>query len=181
MPLRKAVSMKCSEEHVDYQVVSGKLKPSTFEECLNQYSRMIKATMKKLHIYKNFDEYYQIGQIALWKAYQQYQTEKGSFSSYAYVTVRGYLLNELSIAIKYDERNVVVEQNHEDVIYCDEAFSLDNFISFLDGISPLQKQILIRRFYYNHEFPQIAYCLNMKESSVRSSYRYALKRLRDSK
>jgi DNA-directed RNA polymerase len=181
MPLRKAVSMKCSEEYVDYQNFPGKLKPSTFEECLNQYSRMIKATMKKLHIYKNFDEYYQIGQIALWTAYQQYQSEKGSFSSYAFVTVRGYLLNELSKAIKYDERNVFVDQSIEDVIYFDEAFSLVNFMSFLDGISPLQKQILVKRFYYKHEFPQIAKNLNMKESSIRSSYRYALKRLRKSK
>ncbi|MGG2025510.1 sigma-70 family RNA polymerase sigma factor [Gottfriedia sp. S16(2024)] len=173
--------MKSSEEHINYEVFSGKLRPSTFEECLNQYSRMIKATMKKLHIYKNLDEYYQIGQIALWKAYQHYQSDKGSFSNYAFVTVRGYLLNELTKAIKYDERNVVVEQNHGDVIYCDETFSLDHFISFLDGISPLQKQILIRRFYYDHEFPQIAYNLNMNESSVRSSYRYALKRLREPK
>jgi RNA polymerase sigma factor (sigma-70 family) len=181
MPFRKAVSMNCSEEQVDVQVISGKLKPNTFEECLNQYSRMIKATMKKLHIYKNFDEYYQIGQIALWKAYQQYQTAKGSFSSYAYITVRGYLLNELSKAIKYDERNVFSEQGIEDLIYFDEVFSLVNFMSFLNGISPIQKQILIERFYYNHEFPQIAKNLNMKESSVRSSYRYALKRLRESK
>ncbi|WP_180232877.1 sigma-70 family RNA polymerase sigma factor [Bacillus sp. AFS055030] len=172
--------MKRSEEQVDYQVISGKLKPSTFEECLNQYSRMIKATMKKLHIYKNFDEYYQIGQIALWRAYQQYQTEKGSFSSYAFITVRGYLLNELSKAIKYDEQ-IVASDHGEDLIYFDESFSLVNFTSLLDGISPLQKQILIKRFYYNHEFPQIAKSLNMKESSVRSSYRYALKRLRNSK
>ncbi|WP_088012467.1 sigma-70 family RNA polymerase sigma factor [Gottfriedia acidiceleris] len=173
--------MKRSEEHVDDQVFSGKLKPNTFEECLNQYSRMIKAIMKKLHLYKNFDEYYQIGQIALWTAYQQYQSEKGSFSTYAFFTVRGYLLNELSKASKYDERNIVLEHSIEDVIYCEEAFSLVNFISLLDGISPLQKQILIKRFYYNHEFPQIAKYLNMKESSVRSSYRYALKRLRESK
>ncbi|MEE6451407.1 sigma-70 family RNA polymerase sigma factor [Gottfriedia acidiceleris] len=172
--------MKCSNEHGDYQVISGNLRPSTFEECLNQYSRMIKATMKKLHLYKNFDEYYQIGQIALWKAYQQYQTEKGSFSSYAYLTVRGYLLNELSKAIKYDERNVFSEKGIEEVVYFDEVFTLVNFMSFLDGISPLQKQILIKRFYFNLEFAQIAKNLNMKESSVRSSYRYALKRLRDS-
>ncbi|PGS52640.1 sigma-70 family RNA polymerase sigma factor [Bacillus sp. AFS041924] len=173
--------MNRSEEHVNFQTFSGKTKPNTFEECLNQYSRMIKNLMKKLHIYKDFDEYYQIGQIALWMAYQQYRSEKGNFSSYAFFTVRGYLLNELSKAIKYDEHNVVVEQNIKDVIYCDESFQIEDFVSLLEGISPLQKRILIRRFYYNHEFYQIANCLKMYESSVRSSYRYALKRLRESK
>ncbi|MFB7138198.1 sigma-70 family RNA polymerase sigma factor [Gottfriedia sp. NPDC056225] len=173
--------MKNCDAHLGYQPFSGKVKPSTFEECLSQYSRMIKTIIKKLHIYKNFDEYYQIGQIALWTAYQHYESEKGSFSSYAFFTVRGYLLNELSKAVKYDERNVVVDQCIEDATYYDDAFLLEDFMSLLDGLSLLQKQILVRRFYFNQEFIQIADKLNMNESSVRSSYRYALKKLRRSK
>ena len=165
------------EEHIH----SGKIKPETFEDCLNQYAPMIKSIMKKLQIFKHYDEYYQIGQIALWIAYQHYESEKGSFSNYAFLTVRGHLLNEIAKTIKYDKRNVFVDRQIEEKEYSDEAFLLEDFTNLLVDISPLQKQILIERFYFNREFFQIAQRLNMKETSVRSSYRYALKRLREKK
>lgn len=171
----------CNGEHVKYEFFSGKTKPDTFEDCVNQYARMIKTIMKKLQIYKNYEEFYQVGQIALWMAYQHYESEKGSFSNYAFLTVRGHLLNELSKTVKYDERNVLFDQQLEEAVYCDEVFLLEDFMILLKGISPLQKQILVERFYYHREFSQIAKKLKMNESSVRSSYRYALKRLRELK
>jgi RNA polymerase sigma factor (sigma-70 family) len=162
-----------------HKAFSGVLKPATFNDCLNQYTPLIKSIIKKLRIYKDYDEYYQIGQIALWHAYENYEINKGSFSNYAYLNINGYLLNALSKESKYDDRNVVVGEHKEEKTVTNEALLYEEFISNLEGISPLQMQILIDRFYYNREFSQIAAKLNMPESSVRSSYRYALKRLRE--
>ncbi|WP_088041591.1 sigma-70 family RNA polymerase sigma factor [Bacillus sp. EAC] len=160
-------------------IFSGEIKPATFEDCLKQYERMIKSIMKKLGIFKMHEEYYQIGQIALWVAYEKHQSEKGSFSNYAFLTVRGHLLNELSKESKYEDRFVVVDQQKEEKYYTDEACLFEDFISHLDGISPIQQKILIERFYLNKSFSEIATKFNMQEPSIRSSYRYALKRLRN--
>lgn len=71
------------------------MKPVTFTETVVLYEKMIKNQMKKLCIYREYEEYYQCGLIALWRAYEKYEAEKGSFSAYALVTVRGYLLERL--------------------------------------------------------------------------------------
>lgn len=163
------------------QYFSGEEKPATFEDCLGQYDRMIKNIMKKLHIFKQFEDYYQIGRIALWSAYNSYNSDKGSFSNYAFITVRGNILNQITKERKYEERFVVVEEHSEDPVFEEEAFVLEQFISYLEGISIQQKKILVDRFYYNKKFSEIACELKMEENSVRSSYRYALKRLRDKK
>ncbi|WP_027408355.1 sigma-70 family RNA polymerase sigma factor [Anoxybacteroides tepidamans] len=55
-----------------------------FERLEETYRPMIVSIMKKLHVTKEWDEYYQIGLIALWEASKQFQEEKGSFSSFAY-------------------------------------------------------------------------------------------------
>ena len=155
-------------------------KPETFEMCLSQYEPMIKSLIKKIRVYKQFEDYYQIGQIALWQAYEKYDEEKGSFTTFAYVTVRGKMLNQLSKERLYEERFVPVDVYDEQPYIQDQeaAFSFEQFVFLLEGISPLQQQILIDRFYYNMSFQEIAAKTGMPENSTRSSYRYALKRLR---
>ncbi|GAA3319217.1 hypothetical protein GCM10020331_025210 [Ectobacillus funiculus] len=62
------------------------MKPSTFEEAAQLYERMIRKQLKKrLCIYRNHDEFYQCGLIALWKAYEQFDERKGAFSTYAFL------------------------------------------------------------------------------------------------
>lgn len=163
------------------QTKSGRIKPKTFEDCLIQYTPMIKSLIKTLRIYKNYEDYYQVGLVALWQAYEHFIEEKGSFSNHAYTTVRGHLLNEMTKENKYEQRFVVVDSYKEEVHYQDEAFLFDQFMSHLDGISSLQKQILVDRFYLSKSFSEIAIRCNMPEASVRSSYLYALKRLRKQK
>jgi RNA polymerase sigma factor (sigma-70 family) len=55
-----------------------------FDELVAAYRPMIMSIIKKLHITKELDEYYQIGLIALWEASEQFQAEKGNFPSFAY-------------------------------------------------------------------------------------------------
>ncbi|GGI16612.1 sigma-70 family RNA polymerase sigma factor [Gottfriedia solisilvae] len=163
------------------QTNSGRMKPKSFEDCLIQYTPMVKSLIKTLRIYKNYEDYYQVGLVALWHAFEHFKEEKGSFSNHAYTTVRGHLLNEMTKESKYDQRFVVVDSYKEEVHYHDEAFLFEQFMSHLEGVSSLQKQILIDRFYLSKSFSEIAIRCNMPEASVRSSYLYALKRLRKQK
>ncbi|MFC3884681.1 sigma-70 family RNA polymerase sigma factor [Bacillus songklensis] len=80
-------------------------KPATFEEALVQYTPMVHHLLKKLRIYKDFEDYIQLAFIALWEAYEKFDPEKGAFSAYAYMTMKGHLLMALKKQIKYAEHN----------------------------------------------------------------------------
>lgn len=75
----------------------------SFEEVLKKYKPLIKAEMKKLGIYKNFDDFYQIGAIALWNAYENYDPDKGNFSAYAKAVIRGKMQHHLRKEAGYDK------------------------------------------------------------------------------
>lgn len=66
-----------------------------FEEVAMQYAPMVSAVIRKLHIYRDFDTYRQVGNIALWQAWQRFDDEKGNFTPFAYRSIRGAMLDEL--------------------------------------------------------------------------------------
>lgn len=75
----------------------------SFEQVAEQYTPMIYNIIHSLNIYKNTDEYYQIGQIGLWEAYERFDPEKGQFLNYAYAYVKGKILTELKKSKNYED------------------------------------------------------------------------------
>jgi RNA polymerase sigma factor (sigma-70 family) len=67
----------------------------SFEQLESTYRPMIISIIKKLHLTREFDEYYQIGLIALWEASRQFQPEKGTFSSFVYKKVYWNIVSHL--------------------------------------------------------------------------------------
>ncbi|GAE31329.1 sigma factor [Halalkalibacter hemicellulosilyticus] len=78
----------------------------TFAEVAKQYEPLIRGQIKKLNIYRNREEFYQVGLIGLWRAYEQYDQEKGSFSTIALFKVRGCLLDFLRKEARYSEQHI---------------------------------------------------------------------------
>lgn len=66
-----------------------------FEEVAVQYAPMISALIRKLHIYRDYDTFRQIGNIALWQAWQRFEDSKGNFTPFAYRSIQGAMLDEL--------------------------------------------------------------------------------------
>jgi len=87
------------------------MQKSSFDQIASSFHPLIVSMIKKFHIYKDYDEYYQIALIGLWRAYQKFDENKGSFSAYAYTTVRGTILSHLKGTILYEERETPAEQN----------------------------------------------------------------------
>lgn len=50
-----------------------------YEQVLEQYRPMISAIIRDFNIYKDFEDYEQIAMLALWKATQIYDEERGAF------------------------------------------------------------------------------------------------------
>ena len=75
-----------------------------FEEVAVQYAPMISALIRKLHIYRDYDTFRQIGNIALWQAWQRFEDSKGNFTPFAYRSIQGAMLDELKRETKRNER-----------------------------------------------------------------------------
>jgi RNA polymerase sigma factor (sigma-70 family) len=79
----------------------------SFEAVAKKFEPMIHRIIQSLHIYKDKDEYFQIGLIGLWEAYERFDPSKGKFFSYAYSFVWGRILEELKKSKRHDDRNVL--------------------------------------------------------------------------
>lgn len=155
------------------------MKPSTFEEAAQLYERMIRKQLKRLCIYRNHEEFYQCGLIALWKAYEQFDEQKGAFSTYAFYTVRGYLLGKLHKERRVEERQVVLEPELAETISAEELGSDSDFFQYLAPLNGRQRLIVEERLYHGKKLTAIAQEHGMTYDQVRSFYRRALKKIKE--
>ncbi|MDM5190826.1 sigma-70 family RNA polymerase sigma factor [Bacillus sp. DX4.1] len=152
------------------------MKPITFTETVVLYEKMIKNQMKKLCIYREYEEYYQCGLIALWRAYEKYEAEKGSFSAYALVTVRGYLLERLKKERRFQDRHTCVEQEIlQNVCGEEESSDIQEYMSLLDE---KEKHVIRERFYVGKKMHEIADDMEMTYHQARWVYRQAMEKIR---
>jgi DNA-directed RNA polymerase len=75
-----------------------------FEKLHEQFEPMIYHMMKKLKIYRDEKEFYQIGCIALWEASLRFNEEKGKFKSYVYSYIIGRMKEVLTKERKKQEK-----------------------------------------------------------------------------
>lgn len=80
-----------------------------FDEALVQYSPMISAIIRKLHIYRDYDAFRQVGRIALWQACQRFDESKGNFTPFAFRSIHGAMLDELKKESRFSSRFAVTE------------------------------------------------------------------------
>lgn len=83
------------------------------EQIIFDNETLIKKVIYKLKIYRDLDEYMQVGRIALWQALQKFDDTKGDFTMFAYMTVKYAIIRALSKASHVSEHELAVE---EDVI-----------------------------------------------------------------
>ena len=112
-----------------------------FEELHNQFKSIIYHIMIRLAIYKNEQEFYQIGCIALWEASLHFNEEKGEFKSYAY----SYIMGKMKTTLTNERIQQEKDRRLEEVPAQEEA-SGDDFTNLLsnsviNSISSKSKQM----------------------------------------
>ncbi|WP_336047098.1 sigma-70 family RNA polymerase sigma factor [Solibacillus ferritrahens] len=80
------------------------------EQIILDHEELIKKAIFKLKIYRDFEEYMQVGRIALWKAAKSFDKTKGEFAMFAYMTVKYAITRELSRSIDVSESEISVEE-----------------------------------------------------------------------
>ncbi|WP_343070849.1 sigma-70 family RNA polymerase sigma factor [Bacillus sp. REN10] len=152
-----------------------------FENIYHQFSPMIRHIMRSLHIYKDEDEFQQIGRIALWEAYEKYEPQKGAFSTIAYSYIKGRMMDALKKAKQLEEQVVYTDQLlWQDVPdqQKDQSLELEMLLTYTLSLSDREKVWLIRTFYENMTIAEIATCENVSPSAVKKWRKQALAKLK---
>lgn len=87
-----------------------------FEDLAKQYTPMVHRIIRSLHIYKNVDEFYQLGLIALWEAQENFKAEKGNFFNYAYTFIKGRILTEMTRINRSEEKSVYPKEEYWETV-----------------------------------------------------------------
>lgn len=102
-----------------------------FDDLVKQYEPMIYKIIRSLHIYKNKEEYFQLGLVGLWEAMKRFNPKKGDFTNYAYTYIKGLFLSEMTKVTRHEERCV---------------YPKDEFWEAMEDIhpeQPLEKKLLL--------------------------------------
>ncbi|MCM3756141.1 sigma-70 family RNA polymerase sigma factor [Sporosarcina aquimarina] len=83
----------------------------SYEEVLEQYTPMLSAVIRKLHIYRDFEHFRQAGRVALWQAWLRFDETKGDFAPYAYRSIYGAMLDELKREARFSTNHVPAEDD----------------------------------------------------------------------
>ncbi len=153
----------------------------SFEQLTIQYEPMIHQIINTLHIYKNKDEFYQHGLIALWEASTRFNPAKGHFAAYAYKYIKGTLLRELSKSAKESERLIspkeefwknAVDRNKEN------PYKEQRLLAHCHALTPNQRKWFLLTLQEDLSIKEIAEVEQVSLSAVKAWRKGAREKLR---
>jgi RNA polymerase sigma factor (sigma-70 family) len=141
-----------------------------FNEVLAQYELMIHKIINTLHIYNDKDEFYQIGMTALWEAWEKYDEEKGSFTGFAYSTIRGRMLDELKREAKRTDSFAYPEEEFWEMVPDESPASfleIETLLTYFEPLTENQKKWVLYTFIGMMKISEIAEREQVSVSAVK--------------
>ncbi|MBS4204840.1 sigma-70 family RNA polymerase sigma factor [Lederbergia citrea] len=154
----------------------------SFEDLVEQYTPMIHHMIRSLHIYKNVEEFYQTGVIALWEAQGRYNPDKGKFSTLAYSYIKGRMMTELTRQKKVEENNVYPEETFWEATVDhggEEPLQLSILLSYCANLTDKQKQWVVYTFYHDMTIQEIADAEKVSLTAVKKWRTGAMGKIRE--
>lgn len=124
-----------------------------------------------------------MGLIGLWEAYERYNPEKGKFTSFAIMYVRGKMMTLLLNKRQYADRYTLFEDDVMKQFRDDHGcnpLELELLLSYMNGLTEGQKIWMKETFYMQKIVKEIADDNGVSVERVKSWRRGALKKLRQS-
>ena len=151
---------------------------SDFEQLATHYSKMIHSIIHTLHIYKNQDEYYQIGLLALWDASKNFDDQKGTFSTYAYSYIKGRMLSLLRSEKKREDHTLYPSEDYWNQLECESSMlEKENILSYFRHLTDKQEKWVLSYFYLGLSNKEIALRENVSLSAVKSWKQTAMEKV----
>ncbi|MGP7818125.1 sigma-70 family RNA polymerase sigma factor [Niallia sp. 01092] len=153
---------------------------ASFESLVEQYTPMIHHMIKNLSIYKNKEEFVQLGLISIWEASHTFQPEKGKYSSYLYRHMWGRFVDELKKRTKEQERYVHPEEEFWSVIESPSLYTEDEYMirQLCKPLTDCQTKWVIYTIIHQMTIKEIAEKENVSPSAVKWWKKGAVEKLR---
>ncbi|WP_281275625.1 sigma-70 family RNA polymerase sigma factor [Bacillus yapensis] len=145
-----------------------------------KYEAMIWKIIHSLHIYKNQQEFYQTGLIALWEAHNGFDKNKGNFTSYAFAFIRGKIMTELTSRKKLEDRTIFPEEEFWYHIEDDSVNPLlegETILSYCGRLTEHQKKWVLYTALADLSIKEIAEIEQVSVSAVKAWKRGARKKI----
>lgn len=152
-----------------------------FEDVLEQFEPMISACIRRLSIYKNHEVYRQAGRIALWKAWEKFEEDKGDFAPYAYRSIYGGLLDELKKEKRQEEHADLVEDEKLAVLL-EKSFELrignEDLEMAVESLQTQERELLMWIFVEGISLHQAATRVGITIAGIKKRRERVLAKLR---
>jgi len=150
-----------------------------FEKLAGEFSTLIHSIIHSLHIYKNKDEFYQIGLLALWDASKSFDQKKGvQFSTYAYHYIRGRMLTFLRSEKKREERMIFPKEEYWGYLECEmRVLEKENLLNHFHNLTKSQEKWVVSHFYYGLNDREISEREKVSLSAVKQWKKLAMGKL----
>ena len=153
----------------------------TFEEVVQQYKPYIYHFIRRYGIRDWEGDFFQVGMIGLWQAWKNWDEDRASFSSYAYLCVRREILRLLD----YNSKKIAQQQaflenvKHEDFVRKDDYALENEWLYVVRDILTEKQWIWVNEFLLNgYSVREIATKYEVSENAVKGWGREARKKLK---
>ncbi|PIC62936.1 RNA polymerase subunit sigma-70 [Sporosarcina sp. P13] len=153
----------------------------SFEEVLAQYEPMISAVIRKLNIYRDFEQFRQAGRVALWQAWTRFDNGKGNFTPFAYRSIYGALLDELKRENRFSEAHTSVETDTVELLVghtLGDDEDVHGLHAALITLSLEQRQLLIMLYVDNVSQTECAKFFGITVAGIKKRRERILKKLK---
>jgi RNA polymerase sigma factor (sigma-70 family) len=153
----------------------------SFEQLARQYEPMIHKLMSSVNIYKNKEEFYQIGLIGLWEASQRFNPEKGDFTNYAYKYIKGKFLTEMTKSNKHENRSIYPKEEFWEFIedpFTEQPFEKNLLLSYCEPLTENQTKWVLYTFLDGLSVREIAEKEKVSISAVKAWRKGAKEKLK---
>jgi len=155
----------------------------SFEDVLNQYEPMISASLRKLNIYRDHEQFRQAGRIALWQAWNRFEESKGNFPPFAYKSIRGGMIDELKKENHFEKNVMQMEDEslqiiHEIVAPVTAEWN-DYLVNALDALTVVERQLVQRLFFEGYTLLECAEQYGITVAGVKKRRERMLAKLRN--
>ncbi|TWT07178.1 sigma-70 family RNA polymerase sigma factor [Planococcus sp. CPCC 101016] len=149
-----------------------------FEEVAAQYAPMISAIIRKLHIYRDYDTFRQVGNIALWQAWQRFEDVKGNFTPFAYRSIQGAMLDELKRETKRNDQITLSKTTIVEEVKEEPAESLPEWLE-VNKLTDQEKWLLEALYVKGCSLIELAVAENISLAGMKKRRERLLKKLKD--
>ncbi|WP_100333139.1 sigma-70 family RNA polymerase sigma factor [Bacillus alkalisoli] len=159
------------------------IKDREFSMIVEQYGLVIYKIIQTLHVREeDIEEMYQEGLVALWYAWKGYEESKATFSTYAYWTVRGMLINLIKKDRRFYDTHCSWKPGLEEVIpdHSNKTIheQLRDLECYIKNLTENQKRWLIEFILKGKKLEEIAEEYGTTVAAVKSWRRSAIKTIK---